>query len=76
MLMRRRRYCPAHDHRQVQQFDLFDLPDPASFNRPVPAWQALPEETRRTVTDLMARLLLAYGRADRRPTGTGVTDDV
>jgi len=74
--MRRRSHCPANHHRQVHQLDLFGLPDPTSFDRPIPAWRSLPEETRRAVTELMARLLLDHGRVDYRPTRAEAADDV
>jgi DNA-directed RNA polymerase specialized sigma24 family protein len=70
MLMRRR------DHRQIRQLDLFGLPDPTGFAQPVPAWRVLPEETRRAVTELMARLLFDHGRVDHRPIRMEVVDDV
>lgn len=76
MPMRRRSHCPANHHGQVHQPDLFALPDPTSFDRPVARWLALPEETRRTVTELMARLLLDHGRIDYRPTRAEAADDV
>jgi hypothetical protein len=45
----------------TQQFDLFSRP--AAETVQVPPWQALPEETRRRLTKLMVRLILAH--ADR-----------
>lgn len=57
-----RREMPAS---RVPQSDLFALP-PAE-DRPGPAaWWALPEATRRSLTDLMARLLLEHGADARR----------
>ena len=45
-----------------RQIELFDGVTPTQM----PAWRQLPEETRRAVTGLMARLLLEHGRiADR-----------
>jgi len=39
-------------------------------------WRQLPEETRGTVTRLMARLLVDHGRSDRRPSLAGRRRDV
>jgi hypothetical protein len=36
----------------------------------------LPEETRRAVTEMLARLLLDHGRVDRCPIRTQAGDDV
>ena len=41
-----------------QQIDLFDDVTPTQ----TPAWQDLPEETRGTLTGLMARLILEYAQ--------------
>lgn len=52
-----------------RQIDLFDDTSPAA----APAWRKLPEETRRTLTGLMARLILEYAQANgaaRRPEGS------
>ena len=49
-----------HRHSNVRQFDLFcDPPDAAAQT---PQWQALPTETRHTLTTLMVRLI--FGHAD------------
>ena len=74
--MRRRDRRPANLQRQVNQLDLFVPPDAANCERPAPAWQQLPEETRRAVTGLMARFLLDHGGADRSPVRTEAADDV
>ena len=74
--MRRRSHCPANDHRQVHQLDLFGPPQPTSSAGPTPAWRMLPEETRRMVTDLMAQLLLEHGRADRSSSRMERADDI
>jgi hypothetical protein len=44
------------------QFDLFAIPHAALEQ--MPQWQALPAETRRTLTKLMARLLLDHADGD------------
>jgi hypothetical protein len=60
-----RRAAPAS---RVLQCDMFALP-PAE-DRPVPAvWRALPEGTRRSLTDLTARLLLDHEANARRGGG-------
>ena len=41
-----------------QQIDLFDGVTPTQ----TPAWRDLPEETRRTLTGLMARLILEHAQ--------------
>lgn len=41
------------------QFDLFSTPHDAEIAQ-TPPWQALPEETRRTLTKLMVRLILDH----------------
>ena len=41
---------------RCQQIDLFDGVTPAQ----IPVWQNLPEETRETLTGLMARLILEH----------------
>ena len=43
----------------AQQIDLFDVATPAQM----PAWRDLPEETRGTLTDLLARLILEHARS-------------
>jgi hypothetical protein len=49
-----------HSHSNARQFDLFcDPPDAAAQT---PQWQALPAETRHTLTKLMVRLI--FGHAD------------
>ena len=52
-----------------RQIDLFDDASPAA----APAWRELPEETRRTLTGLIARLILEYAQANGaapRPEGS------
>ena len=61
--------------RQVQQLDLFGEQAPMIADWPAPAWQVLPEETRRVLTGLMSRLLLDHGGAERLPR-TEAADDV
>jgi hypothetical protein len=53
-----------HRARQVQQLELFGEQAPMINDQRVPAWQALPEETRRVLTGLMSRLLLAHGNVE------------
>ena len=43
---------------RCQQIDLFDRVTPAQ----TPVWQDLPEETRDTLTGLMARLILEHAQ--------------
>jgi len=47
MLMRHQSQRHATDHGQVRQLDLFGLPAPAGFDKPVPLWRVLPEGTLR-----------------------------
>jgi hypothetical protein len=47
---------------KTYQFDLFAIPHDAMEQ--TPQWQALPAETRRTLTKLMARLLLDHADGD------------
>jgi hypothetical protein len=49
-----------HSHSNARQFDLFC--DPATAAAQTPQWQALPAETRHTLTKLMVRLI--FGHAD------------
>ena len=49
---------PSTERRRLQQIDLFDEVTPS----PTPAWRDLPEETRDTLTGLMARLILEHAR--------------
>jgi len=51
---------PPTAHRNPRQFDLFG--DPPYAAAPTPQWQALPAETRHTLTKLMVRLI--FGHAD------------
>lgn len=74
--MRHQSQRHATDHGQVRQLDLFGLPASAGFEQPVPSWRVLPEETRRVVTEMLARLFLDHGRVDRCPIGTEAADDV
>jgi hypothetical protein len=76
MLMRYQSQRHATARRQVRQLDLFGLPAPAGFDQPVPSWRVLPEETRRAVTEMLARLLLDHGRVDRCSIRTQADDDV
>ena len=47
--------------RTTDQFDLFSNPHDAAQT---PQWQALPAETRRTLTKLMVRLILDHADGD------------
>jgi hypothetical protein len=71
--MRRRRSRSADLQGQARQCDLFGPPRAAADP---PLWRMLPEETRRTVTSLMARLILEHGCQDRGLARTGAADDV
>lgn len=48
------------------QFDLFSKPNDAKTVQ-TPQWQALPAETRRSVTKLMVSLILDHVNRDRTP---------
>ena len=51
-----------HQHRGAgEQFDLFRRPCSGGTRQP-PAWEALPPQTRATLTELMMRLILDHGR--------------
>jgi len=67
-LCRQRR--PCQNGCQNRQFDLF-APEPPTGLAPTPDWRALPEETRRELTGLMARLFVdhASGGADDHQEG-------
>ena len=54
-----------------RQIDLFDDISPAA-----PAWRKLPEETRRALTGLMARLMLEYAQANGATRRTEGSDDL
>ena len=64
-----RRRLQQGDHRQ--QIDLFDGVTPAQ----TPAWQDLPEETRDTLTGLMARLILEHAQISSPAVPTEADDD-
>jgi hypothetical protein len=61
----RRRETPGS---RAPQSDLF-VPSPAASGPGAEVWRALPEETRRTLTGLLARLLLEHGADARRAGG-------
>jgi len=48
------------------QFDLFSNLHDAEIT-PMPQWQTLPVETRRTLTSLMVRLILEHADGERAP---------
>ena len=54
-----------------QQIDLFDGVTPAQ----TPAWRDLPEETRETLTGLLARLILEHARIGTRAVRTEAGHD-
>jgi hypothetical protein len=58
----------------THQFDLFSNPPVAKTAR-VPAWQALPEETRRRLTRLMVRLILDHVGGDHAGQREGTDHD-
>src|SRR5437773_6904076 len=63
----RHKHCRPPSHQAAaKQLDLFSLPG-AKHPTPELEWRQLPEETRETVTRLMARLLVDHGRGDHRP---------
>lgn len=49
---------------KTYQFDLFTSPRDAETGQ-TPPWQALPEQTRRTLTKLMVRLILGHADGER-----------
>ena len=51
-----------HPHSNARQFDLFC--DPPYAAAQTPQWQALPAETRHTLTRLMVRLIFGYADDD------------
>jgi len=73
--MRRQRRPYRNARIQAQQFDLF-APPRASSAEPAPVWNTLPEETRQTLAQLMARLLREHAAAGRQPHLTGGRHDV
>ncbi len=51
-----------HQHRGAgEQFDLLRRPCSGGTRQP-PAWEALPPQTRATLTELMMRLILDHGQ--------------
>lgn len=58
----------------THQFDLFSN-RPAAKTARVPAWQALPEETRRRLTRLLVRLILDHVDGDRAVQREGADHD-
>ena len=56
---------------RCQQMDLFDGVTPAQL----PVWQDLPEETRDTLTGLMARLILEHAQISSPAVQTEAGDD-
>jgi hypothetical protein len=66
--MRRRDPRRGTPGSRVPQSDLFGPPRAAS-GRAAAVWRTLPEQTRRTLTGLVARLLLEHGGGPRRAGG-------
>ncbi len=60
-----------HHRKPPIQFNLFD---PSNLAEPMtmPGWQALPFQTRETLTGLMAHLLLAHDQVSARRQGQDV----
>ncbi len=58
----------------THQFDLFSSP-PAVERARIPAWPALPEETRRRLTRLMVRLILDHVDGTRTVQREGADHD-
>ncbi|MCI4592203.1 hypothetical protein MOK15_19165 [Sphingobium sp. BYY-5] len=56
------------------QFDLFLIPSEGQ-TAPVPPWQTLPDETRRKLKQLMARLILDYVAGEPANSQEGVGHD-
>jgi hypothetical protein len=57
------------------QFDLFARVSDTDTMTETPQWQALPVETRRSVTKLMVRLILDHASADRAGRQEGADHD-
>jgi hypothetical protein len=53
----------SHPRSNARQFDLFSAPPPYAAAQ-TPQWQALPAETRHTLTKLMVRLIFGHGDGD------------
>jgi len=64
-------------HRQTstpnRQLELFE-PDPPAGLALTPDWSALPEKTRRELTDLMTRLLVDHAGGEANDPGEAVDD--
>ena len=74
--MRQRTQCCAGDRRQARQLDLFREQGPMIGTWPAPAWQVLPEETRRVLTRLMSQLLADHGGVEHRLPRAEAADNV
>lgn len=60
---------------RTYQVDLFSNPNDARIVQ-TPRWQALPTETRQTLTKLLVRLILDHVDGDRSPERVEVLHDV
>jgi hypothetical protein len=63
MSMPRRPTAHRHPHSKPHQLNLFAGPHDTEAAQ-VPQWQALPAETRRALTKLIVRLMLAHADGD------------
>jgi hypothetical protein len=75
-LMRQKHRRPPSHRAAAEQFDLFGLLDAKHPTLVEVEWRQLPEETRETVTRLMARLLVDHRRGDLRPSSAERRHDV
>jgi hypothetical protein len=64
--MQRQRSLRHQHQSRTQQFDLFGEPDGDGAVQS-PEWQALPNETRQALTDLMVRMILDHAQEACRP---------
>jgi hypothetical protein len=61
-------HSPHQDARSTEtQFDLFVPASNDNAEQELPQWQALPEEVRQELTNLLTRLFLAHASADHLP---------
>jgi hypothetical protein len=72
---------PHHSPQQgvrstARQFDLFVPAAKTNADQVLPQWQTLPEQTRQTLTSLLARLILDHTSADHTPMSEEAKHDV